>query len=224
MANQIQSWDPIWEKIFTSQPWGKYPEIELVKFVARNYYKSLDRSKVRILDLGCGPGANTWYIAREGFDTYAIDGSEEAIKLLNERMSKENLRCHSYVGDVVELPFAENFFDAVVEVECIYSNTLSNIQKIISQVHRVLKPKGKFYSQFFGKGTLGFGTGEKIEEGTYKNVTIGEMNGMGLIHFTDSSEIKKLFSMFKEIKVERVDRTINNQNDLVQEYIIIAIK
>ena len=58
---------------------GEYLSEHVIRFVARNYYNT-DRSKVRILDFGCGQGAHTWYLAREGFDTYAFDGSSSAIK------------------------------------------------------------------------------------------------------------------------------------------------
>jgi hypothetical protein len=50
----------IWENIFSSNEWGKYPPISLVKFIAKNFYKVSDRKLVRILEIGSGPGANLW--------------------------------------------------------------------------------------------------------------------------------------------------------------------
>ena len=73
---------PIWDDVFRSRSWGKYPKEELVRFIARRYYGAPDRSAVRILDLGCGYGAATWYLAREGFAVSAIDGSRVIIDLL----------------------------------------------------------------------------------------------------------------------------------------------
>lgn len=60
-------WAPVWDKICENQQWGKYPAESLIRFVARNYYQSKERSNVSILELGCGPGGNLWYLAREGF-------------------------------------------------------------------------------------------------------------------------------------------------------------
>jgi len=217
-----KSWDPTWEKVFQSQEWGKYPEVNLVRFIARNFYKALDRNKVRILDVGGGTGANSWYIAREGFDVYVIDGSETAIKILKNRFEKEGLKSHTYVGDVINLPFEDNFFDGVVEVECLSCNTLKNVQRIVDEIHRVLKPKGKVYSQFLGKETWGFNSGKKIEEGTYKDITEGDLAGKGIIHSTDENEIKNLFSRFSKLDIERMDWT--HQRNNIREYIIIATK
>lgn len=47
-----------WENIHAAQEWRKYPSIQVVQFVARNYYKT-QRNRVKILDFGCGAGANT---------------------------------------------------------------------------------------------------------------------------------------------------------------------
>ena len=55
------SWNPIWEDIFSSQEWGKYSGESLIKFVARNFYKQ-NRSDIKILELGCGPGANLGFV------------------------------------------------------------------------------------------------------------------------------------------------------------------
>ncbi len=52
-----------WEKIHSQKVWG-YPSEHVIRFVARNYYKR-NRSEVKILDFGCGTGANTWSLARE---------------------------------------------------------------------------------------------------------------------------------------------------------------
>lgn len=68
-----------WEAIHATQEWGKYPSESVIRFVARNFYK-YEREKIKILDFGCGVGANTWFLARERFDVYAFDGSESAIR------------------------------------------------------------------------------------------------------------------------------------------------
>jgi 2-polyprenyl-3-methyl-5-hydroxy-6-metoxy-1,4-benzoquinol methylase len=74
------SWDPAWEEIHKSRKLGKYPPEELVRFVARKYYKVSSREAFRFFDLGCGLGAASWYLAREGFTVFGIDGSKSSIE------------------------------------------------------------------------------------------------------------------------------------------------
>ncbi len=79
----MNSWDPVWEDIYASREWGKYPPEELIRFIARTFYAVPDRKAIRILDLGCGSGAATWYVAREGFSAFGIDGSPSAIRTIS---------------------------------------------------------------------------------------------------------------------------------------------
>src|SRR5258705_850256 len=79
------SFDPVWEEIFRAQEWGRYPDAYVVRFVARNFY-ARERRTVRLLDVGSGPGASTWYMAREGFAVAAIDGSAAALARLEQRL------------------------------------------------------------------------------------------------------------------------------------------
>ena len=72
--------------------------------MARNFYNS-DRSHIRVLDYGCGQGAHTWYLAREGFDTYAFDGSESAGEMTKIRLEREGLKASLKTMDAINLDY-----------------------------------------------------------------------------------------------------------------------
>ena len=57
-------WNSGWNKVFKNSDWGKYPGEELVRFIARKYYDVPNRKVIKILELGCGTGANIWFMAR----------------------------------------------------------------------------------------------------------------------------------------------------------------
>src|SRR3990172_5598605 len=122
MQNNLNSWDSCWEVVYQTQEWGKYPPEELVRFIARNFYKVPKRKEVKILDLGCGTGSATWYIAREGFSAYGIDGSETAIKIVKQRFQNEKLNGDFKVGDIIKLDYPDSFFDCVVDVMSLLHN------------------------------------------------------------------------------------------------------
>lgn len=102
------------------------------------------RSGVRVLDLGCGQGATTWFLSREGFTVIPVDGSQSALAKMTKRLREEGIEVQPYCCDIAQLPFPDNFFDVVIDVVSIAHNT--NYEDIFKEVSRVLKPGGRFFS------------------------------------------------------------------------------
>ena len=149
------AWDETWEDIFKSQAWGKYPGEDIVRFVARNFYKYEDRNAVQLLEVGCGPGANIWFMAREGFNVTGIDGSKTAIAHAKARLEHEvpDWQGRLDVGDMIKLPYCDKQFDGVLDIEASSTNSFANTQKIYQEAARVLKPHGLLYIKTFATGT-----------------------------------------------------------------------
>jgi ubiquinone/menaquinone biosynthesis C-methylase UbiE len=223
-ANKMSEQDTVWEKIFQTQEWGKYPPEELIRFVARNYYRAPNRKEIKILDIGCGTGAATWYIAREGFSAYGIDFSKTAIERANTRFQNENLKGEFKVGDFSKIDYPDKFFDVVIDIGGIVCNDIKSQIKIFSEIYRILKPNGKLFSMMIAKGTWGYGSGDEIEKDTFINVKEGPHVGHGLIHFADEEEVKNLLHKFRDVKIECSQRTENNQKDKIIHLVIIAQK
>ncbi len=195
------SWDPTWEQIFKSQEWGKYPGEDIVRFVARNFYKSSVRSDVKLLEIGCGPGANIWFMAREGFNVTGVDGSETAIQKAKQRLDSEvpNWQGDLLVADMINLPYENEQFDAILDIEASSTNSFENSQKIFIEAARVLKPGGLLYIRTFATGTWGDNSGEKLAHNTYVPGE-GPMAAKGLTRFTDEEEIEQLLPTDMELK------------------------
>ena len=183
----MNSWDSNWEKIFKAQEWGKYPSENLIQFVARNFYKK-NRAEVKLLEVGCGTGANIWYMSREGFNVSGIDGSDTAIKIAQERMKNENLNARLIVGDIISLPFDNMEFDAIIDNECLYSNNEQNSIRVLSEINRVLKNEGLFYSRTFSKEMF---IGEKLNEQIfeYNNISDGPLKDKGFVRLINKEKI-----------------------------------
>ncbi|MHC1682469.1 MAG: class I SAM-dependent methyltransferase [Clostridiaceae bacterium] len=222
----MKTFDEMWEQIHNEVEWGKYPLEEVIRFVARNYYKT-NRSNVRLLDFGCGTGAVSWYIAREGFDAYGFDGSETAIKKAKNRMKEENVGANLIVADAGNLPYDDEFFDGVIDSAVIYANNLEQIPSILKEINRVLKNGGKLFSTgLFNKNTTGFGTGENLGNNTYRELTEGALAHRGTVHFFNIDEIKKLWKEagFKEVKIDSILRSDNDGQINVGYFIVEAEK
>lgn len=221
------AWDPVWEEVFTQQQWGKYPGEELIRFIARNFYRSPNRQEIKLLEVGCGPGANLWYMAREGFTVYGIDGSETAVKQAKSRLDEE---CPGWggeirVGDILNLPYPDHFFDAVIDNEAIYSNSFQNSIQIYQELARVTKVGGKIFSRTFATGCWGDGTGEKVGHRAYL-VGEGPLHQKGYSRFTDYEEIPELIQGFSITEVQLLSKKVmtNPSEQDVREWIIIGEK
>lgn len=201
------SWNRIWESVYKHRGFGEYPSEELIRFTARNFYQHAKRSNLRFLDLGCGTGANSWYIAKEGFSTYGIDGSKTAILRTKKRLAKDGLRGKFFVRDYIQLNFPSNYFDAVVDISSLEHNHKKCIPSILIEISRVLKPGGKLFSMMVARGTI---------YEPFKN--------MGYVHFYNIREVRELFKLFKILSIEKNLRTRNNRRDKIIHWCITCEK
>lgn len=205
----MKAFDKTWEQIHNELEWGKYPSEEVIRFVARNYFR-MERSVVKLLDAGCGTGAVTWFLAREGFDVSGFDGSMTAVSKAMDRLKSEGLTADLIVADAVAMPFQNEFFNGIIDSAMIYANTTEAIRMILRECYRVSKPGGKLFSTgLFKIGMTGYGTGEKLEDHTYRELTEGALAHRGTVHFFDETQIAALWTEagFKNIKIDSIDRT-----------------
>lgn len=220
-------WDPVWESVFRSQAWGKYPGEDLIRFVARNFYQAPDRAMVRILEIGCGPGANLWYLAREGFGLAGIDGSAAAIEQAGARLDQEvagwRARGSLHVGDMSKLPFDDGVFDAVIDSQAVYANPKDAARRMYREAARVTKPGGKLFARTFAKGSWGDGTGTPAGENAWL-CGEGPLQGKGFSRFTDRAEIPDLLDGWHLISAEKITRSAENLSRSVEEWILWAEK
>lgn len=220
------SWDSVWEDVFQRQEWGRYPGEDLIRFVARNFYKAPDRREIKILELGCGPGGNLWYMAREGFSVYGIEGSKTASEKAQTRLDAE---CPGWSGKIAvgdfskPLPFESGFFDAAIDNEAVYCNAFEISKSIYAECRRVLKPGGKVFSRTFASGSWGDGTGRNLGRGAWA-VGEGPLLGKGYSRFTSKDEIPELFKGFEIAELELITRTSGGLERETREWLITAVK
>jgi ubiquinone/menaquinone biosynthesis C-methylase UbiE len=214
----------IWDTIFSSQEWGKYPSESLIQFIARNFYKR-KRDEVYILEIGCGPGANIWYLSREGFKAYGIDGSTVAVDIAKKRLQSEQLIASFKLGDVKKLPYEGNYFDVVIDNECMYANSESDSHKILSEVKRVLKPGGLFYSRTFSEKMFIGNSYKQYSTFEFDEIKEGNLAGKGFVRLINEVHIQEMYGKYFTLKsVDFLSYSSNNKSNIVEEYIIIASK
>jgi len=101
-----------------------------------------------ILEVGSGRGGGASYVARyhRPRSMVGIDFSREAVTLATRRFASANLRFIE--GDASQLPIEDASFDVVLNVES--SHCYPSRAVFFSEVHRVLRPEGRFqYADLF---------------------------------------------------------------------------
>ena len=88
-------------------------------------------------------------------------------------------------------------------------------------MYRILKLGGIFISRAFGKSTIGYGTGEKIEDNTFI-CDVGLLKNKGSTRFIDLEDIERIYpkEFFKTKSIELITYTLENRTQVVQEWII----
>jgi|SRR5271156_905839 len=219
-------WDSAWERIFKARAeWGRYPPEELVRFFARHYFQILDRATVKILDLGCGPGAGpSLFVAREGFSLTGIDGSPTAIVKARAKFSAEGLSGEFQVGNLAALPYDNESFDCVIDIACLQCNTQLEAMAIVSDICRVLKPQGRYFSIASAQGTWGDGTGQRADETTFTDIPAGPFARMGKTRFASKEDILKLHAPFAEVELNYSVRSLDGEEHEVRNWVVACRK
>ncbi|MFZ3047621.1 MAG: DVU_1556 family methyltransferase [Desulfatirhabdiaceae bacterium] len=99
---------------------------------------------MKVLDIACGKGTTTLFLAREyKCQVTGIDLSEQMISRAESKVAAEGPSgmIHFCRGDAENLPFPGKFFDVVVS-ECAFS-LMPDKEKAAREIHRVLRRGGR---------------------------------------------------------------------------------
>ncbi|MFZ9187089.1 MAG: class I SAM-dependent methyltransferase [Algoriphagus sp.] len=127
--------------------------------------------EMKILDVGCGEGRNAVYFLQKNYFIFGIDPNEIAIqycRYLAKTINPQTDIHRFQVGDGAAIPFHAAAFDAVISSAVLhFAEGHAHFWKMITEIHRVLKPGGIFWMRM----CTGFGNileeSEHLGEGRY---------------------------------------------------------
>src|SRR6056297_546435 len=99
-----------------------------------------------LLDVACGSGLAIRYADAMGASVAGIDAAVPLVEIAHERSPAADVR----VGDMFELPWADDSFDAVTSINGVWGGC----EGALAEVRLVLKPSGCVGISFWGTGHL----------------------------------------------------------------------
>ena len=128
--------------------------------VSESLIKNGEIKPGRALDIGCGRGDNAIMLAINGCDVTGIDIVEDVITDAKAKAIKHHVKVNFVVGNVLQMDrlFMEAEFDLVIDSGLFHTMTDEERPVFTQQIHRVLKPGGKYFMlSFSDKEPEGYG-------------------------------------------------------------------
>jgi len=106
------------------------------------YHQLGDVTGQRVVDFGCGSGANTALLAGRGAHVWGIDISEDLLRLGQRRLAVSGRAGEAtfIAGSAHDMPFPDNSIDVVFGIAILHHLDLDLVSR---EVRRVLKPGGR---------------------------------------------------------------------------------
>ncbi|GHO55806.1 putative methyltransferase [Ktedonobacter robiniae] len=164
-----------------------------------------------VLEIGCGRGGGASYMMRylQPKSVVGIDRCVTAVQFCREQYSVEGLSFS--LGNAQSLPFRENTFDAVVNIES--SHCYESMEDFLREVFRVLRPHGSFlFTDFRNKNHVemlrkqlqdaGFVALEEtcITPNVVRALDLDNQRKMNLIQQKIPKKLQKIFQLFAGVQ------------------------
>lgn len=116
------------------------------KFKERQQYMQsiLEDDLNSILELGSGTGRDGLYFKENHFEVVCADLSDEMVRICREKGLDARRM------DFCELDFEPESFDSVYAMNSLLHVPKSELDAVLEQIHRVLKPGGLFFLGIYG--------------------------------------------------------------------------
>jgi SAM-dependent methyltransferase len=148
-----------------------------------------------VIDLGCGDGRNTRVMIGDGHHVTALDISETALSLLQDRLQAAGMTVPTpIIGRLDAIPVASNHFDAALAADVLPQ--VQDTRAALAEIHRVLKPGGLLLANVFSLDDCAYGEGEEVSSRcfAYKGC---------LFRFFEAGELDRICAgLFEVVNVE----------------------
>lgn len=141
---QMGFWDDAYR---TTPPW----DIGRAQPAFVDLARSRELNSGHILDVGCGTGENTIFLAQNGYSAIGVDVVQDAIRAARDKAASRNVKVEFRIGNALALEFEDGKFDNVIDSGLFH--TFQNSERAIfaREMARVIRKSGKYFMLCFSE-------------------------------------------------------------------------
>jgi len=185
----------VWNRSHEEKPSSNLPDEEVILFA--EHIQHLLHQKAWLLDAGCGRGRNALYLSKLNFDIIGCDISYVALKKLKSQFQNKETSASLQTANLTHLPYIDSLFTAAICIHVLPYHRKHKIAQCISELKRVLQPKGWLYFDLLDCDDSEYGCGQMLEKNTFldtDNIPV---------HFSTRQEIDEIMDGFSLNRVTR---------------------
>lgn len=164
------------KKRLTSEEWGEIYNPESVKMIAEKLKKGelhfqskemlkLTHENEKVLEIGCGSGGTSCYLALNGRIVTALDYSKNALLCADGVAKEMGVSLNTVFADAMkELPFAENEFDVVFQAGLLEHFEQEDRISLLKNWGRNVRIGGRMVSIIPNAASIAYRTGKAMME------------------------------------------------------------
>lgn len=138
MVKQTQGEKNFWNDADMAAYFAAKPADPRIRdFVATHYEHPSGQTA---LDLGCGGGRHSEFLAESGFDVVSVDPNEGMRRATQMRIAAQGLTATIREGEILAIPSPDEQFNLVVTTGVLHqANTSAEYEQALSELNRVMK-------------------------------------------------------------------------------------
>jgi 2-polyprenyl-6-hydroxyphenyl methylase/3-demethylubiquinone-9 3-methyltransferase len=154
MANNLQQYSELADVWWSdNSPFQDLVHLNPIRF--EYFDRFVDEwSGKSVLDLGCGGGFVAEELARRGAHVTGLDPSAPLLNVARNHAAKSSLKIDYKLGSGEKIPADDASFDVVVCVDVL--EHVEDLEQVLSEVRRVLKPDGWFVYDTINRTVFSF--------------------------------------------------------------------
>ncbi|MGR4882347.1 class I SAM-dependent methyltransferase [Streptomyces sp. LARHCF249] len=138
-----------------------------------------------VLDIGCGLGGNSIFLASRGHKVTGIDAAKTAVQEASKRAKAQGVEVDFTVADATKLDGFEGRFDTVVDSALYHCLNEQGQRDYIAALHRATKPGAKLHLWVFAaEAHAPFPTVQRVTEQNLRD-NVGEKFEITSLHLAE---------------------------------------